>query len=85
MKPETVNYLLSPLDSQYSHIADCKRRSKAAAERQRLYYTGVFTAVNAAISEAFSEPVAVFLDHRGRHSVIECPALRADPEEVPAF
>ena len=76
MKPETISYLLQLLDSQHAHIAECSRRSKAEGERQRLYYTGLSTAVNAAISEAYTEPVAVFLNHDGKHSVIECPALK---------
>ena len=76
MKPETVAYLLQMLDSQCAHIAECSRRSKAAGERQRQYYTGMATAVNTAISEAYTEPVAVFLNHDGKHSVIECPALK---------
>lgn len=75
MNPATINYLLRMLDSQYSHIVECSRRSKAAGERQRIYYSAAAMAVNAAISEAFTKPVCVLLGYDGKHSVAECPTL----------
>lgn len=69
MKPETIAYLLALLDSQFAHIATQRRKSKAAGERQRIYYSGVYTAINAAISEAFTKPVCILVSPEGKHSI----------------
>ena len=76
MTPETIAYMLQLLDSQYQHIDTQRRRSKAAGERQRIYYSGVSVAVNAAISEAYTQPVCVICGADGNHSVVEAPALK---------
>lgn len=64
MKDATKNYLLRVLDSQLAHV---KRRPDD--ELQMMYYLGMKEAVDAAMSEGYTQGGFVTVDENGKHSI----------------
>lgn len=87
MKPETAAYILSLLDSQYAHIAEQARVSKTAGERQRMYYNGMRTMLEAVLSEGYTDDACMLsVSADGVHSVFDRSQIEqsSEPEPVPA-
>lgn len=71
MTPETLAYILQVLDSQYQHIATQSRLSKAAGERQRLYYCGILHGCNLVVSDGYMLNRIITVDANGKHRLLD--------------
>jgi len=85
MKPETTAYLLSVLNSQYAHIAEQARTSKAAGERQRHYYNGMRSMFEAVISEGYTDDSRMLsVSAEGVHFIVDRSQIEQSAGTEPA-